>query len=53
MKRLKCNQRALLYHAVMEGKENAEAMLRESGAVFKKQELAFLTSPQPNHRLDQ
>lgn len=53
LKRLKCDQGTLLYHAIMEGKTRAETILRENGAVFGKQELAFLCSPQPNHRRNQ
>ena len=53
LKRLKCDQGALLYHAIIEGKERAETILRENKAVFGKQELAFLCSPQPNHRRNQ
>lgn len=53
LKQLKCNKGALLYHAVMGGKTRAETILRENGAVFGVQELAFLCSPQSNHRRNQ
>ena len=43
----------MLYHAIIEGKERAETILRENKAVLGKQELAFLCSPQPNHRRNQ